>query len=267
MNSKVMSERTAKILVIFSAFFLILLGIGLYKLFDYQGYGKSNENKIINYNIKDYIETVPVVLNNYNDVYSSINVSRLTIKNLDTDLTKKFEEEENELIGYIDKYYNEIKKKQDYTSDNTVVTLIKTQINSTVLSIFYQINFNFQDINKYYVITTNIDLKTNKVLTLEDLLSKYNYSKKYIAEKLFNEDILIGQNEIVIDRDTNISLTKSDIERKKEEYIQRITDDFNNIIKVYIENNSLVLVYNKKELNDLFFDNDYNNELKVRYLK
>ena len=99
------------------------------------------------------------------------------------------------------------------------------------------------------------------------MLSKYNYSKKYIAEKLFNEDILIGQNEIVIDRNTNISLTKSDIERKKEEYIQRITDDFNNIIKVYIENNSLVLVYDKKELNDLFFDNAYNNELKVRYLK
>ena len=30
---------------------------------------------------------------------------------------------QDELIGYIDKYYNEIKKKQDYTSDNMVVTL------------------------------------------------------------------------------------------------------------------------------------------------
>ena len=44
-------------------------------------------------------------------------------------------------------------------------------------------------------------------------------------------------------------------------------DDFNNIIKVYIENNSLVLVYNKKDLNDLFFENNYINELKIKYLK
>lgn len=267
MNNKVMSGKTAKILVIFSAFFLILLGLGLYKLFDYQGYGEKKINKFVTYNVKDYIETAPIVFNNYSDVYSNINVSKITFKNLDNDLTKTFENEENELIDYINKYYNELKKEEDYTSDNAVNTLIKTQVNSTILSVFYEMDFKLQSTNRSYVITLNIDLKTNKVLTTEDLLSKYNYSKEYIAEKIFNDDVLIGINDAVIDKNTNISLTRSDIEKNKNEYVQRITDDFNNIIKVYIENNSLVLVYNKKDLNDLFFENAYNNELKLKYLK
>lgn len=98
-------------------------------------------------------------------------------------------------------------------------------------------------------------------------MSKYSYSKEYIADKLFNDEILIGNNEVIIDKTTKISLTKSDIEKKKNEYVQRITQEFDNIIKVYIENNSLVLVYNKKDLNDLFFDNNYNSQLKLKYLK
>ncbi len=269
MNNKIMSGKTAKALVIFSAFFLILLGIGLYKLFEYQGYHKKETNKFINYNVKDYIETTPVIFKDYSDVYSNINVSKVTFKNLDDDLTKTFETEENELIDYINKYYNELKKKKEYTSDNDVNTLIKAQVNSTVLSVFYEINFKLQNIDRSYIITLNIDLKTNKVLTIEDLLLKYNYNKEYISEKIFNDDVLIDTDVIVIDKNTNISLTKSDIEKKKNEYVQRITNDFNNIIKVYIENNTLVLVYNKKDLNDLFFENDHsnNNELKIKYLK
>ena len=40
-----MSGKAAKALVIFSALFLILLGVGLYKLFEYQGYDKKETNK------------------------------------------------------------------------------------------------------------------------------------------------------------------------------------------------------------------------------
>lgn len=267
MNNKVMSGKTAKMLVLFSAFFLILLGMGLYKLFDYQGYGEKKINKFVDYNVKDYIEPTPIIFNNYGDVYSSINVSKITFKNLDGSLTKTFENDENELINYINKYYDEIKKEDNYDSNSTANTLIKTQINSTILSVFYEMDFEFQGISRNYVITLNIDLNTNKSLTVDDLLSKYSYSKEYIADKLFNDEILIGNNEVIIDKTTKISLTKSDIEKKKNEYVQRITQEFDNIIKVYIENNSLVLVYNKKDLNDLFFDNNYNSQLKLKYLK
>ena len=118
-----------------------------------------------------------------------------------------------------------------------------------------------------YVITTNIDLATGKVLTNDDFLMKYNYTKKYIAEKLYEEDLLINEGQIVIDKNTNISLTKSDIERKKNEYIDRIISEFDNIIKVYIENKSLTIVYNKRDLRNIFFDNNFDSEIIVRYLK
>ena len=141
------------------------------------------------------------------------------------------------------------------------------QINNAILSIYYELDFDLDNNIMNYVITTNIDLATGKVLTNDDFLMKYNYTKKYIAEKLYEEDLLINEGQIVIDKNTNISLTKSDIERKKNEYIDRIISEFDNIIKVYIENKSLTLVYNKRDLRNIFFDNNFDSEIIVRYLK
>ena len=230
MKDKVMSEKTAKALVVVSAIFLLLVGFGLYKLFEYQGINKdTTSRKIVNYDIKDYVETVPVVFNGYSNVYSKINVSRVTLKDLDNDVIKNFMDEEDKLIEYITTYYNDNIKK--------------------------------------YVITTNIDLATGRILSNNDLLKKYNYTRKYIVEKIFDEDLIIGNGQIVIDKNTNISLTKEDIERNKEEYINELITEFDNFINMYIDNKTLVIVYNKSELRNMFFDNDFDSELIVRYLK
>lgn len=267
-----MSDKGAKVLVIAAAIFLLLSGFGLYVIFEKQGYATKDKNIFVTYDIKDYIETKPVVFNNYSDVYESINVSTINIKNIPKDNVQNFLDEEEELIEYITGYYNEIKLNDNYIPINSVYTNIKTQINGTVLSIFYQINFKldeqiFDNSERSYFITTNIDLGTEKVMTIDDLLSKFNYSKEYIAEKVFEEDVLISNGQVVIDKDTNISLTKSDIERKKNEYVDRIISEFDNIIKMYIENNSLALVYDKQKLNSIFFDNKFDTDIKIRYLK
>ena len=267
MKEKVMSEKTAKMLVIVSAIFLLLVGFGLYKLFDYQGVGKDNSSKRINYDIKDYVDTVPVVFNNYGNVYNSINVSRVNLKNLKEDSIKDFIYEEDELISYITSYYNEISNTNNYTNDNTVSSTIKMQINNAILSIYYELDFDLDNNIMNYVITTNIDLATGKVLTNDDFLMKYNYTKKYIAEKLYEEDLLINEGQIVIDKNTNISLTKEDIERNKEEYINELITEFDNFVNMYIDNKTLVIVYNKSELRNMFFNNEFDSELIVRYLK
>lgn len=267
-----MSDKKAKSLVIGGALFLILMGVFLYKLFELQGYKEEKgKNTYINYEVNDYVVVSSVTLDNYSDVFSSTNVDRVTFKNIDSNLTKEFINEEEEIINYIKRYYNEI-IKQDYTSSNRVASKIKTVVNDTVLSVYYEIEFIF-DKNIYndnirnYIITYNIDLKTMKVLTTDDLLTKYSYTKKYISEKIFNDDILIDEDEVVIDKNTNISFTKKDIERKKEEYINRIVTDFDNIIKMYIERGSLVLVYDSKEIKNIFFDGEFDTNIKVRYLK
>lgn len=263
-----MSDKKAKLLIIVGALVLMLSGFGLYKLFDYQGYGQKSENKLVNYNVKDYVEVNPVVYNNYNDVYSSIDVTKVTIKGLDKDLTLPFENSQKELIGYIDKYYSDIKKYNDYSSNNIAITSVETKINSTILSILYRLDFNFERVGeKNYFITSNIDLKTNKLLTNDDLLTKYNYTRKYIAEKLFNDEILIGNSEVVVDKETNISLAKNDIERRKNAYIDGIVANFDNIIKLYIENGSLTLIYNTKDLKGLFYEGNFDTQIKLKYLK
>lgn len=268
MKDKVMSEKTAKALVVVSAIFLLLVGFGLYKLFEYQGINKdTTSRKIVNYDIKDYVETVPIIYNDYNDVYSKINVSKVKLKNLDDECISDFLNKEEELIGYITSYRNEILNSDNYTNNNVVNSTIKMQINNAILSVYYELDFMLDDDTKKYVITTNIDLGTEKVLSNDDLLQKYNYTKKYIAEKIYDEDLIISSGQMVIDRNTNISLTKEDIERKKSDYIDRIILDFDNIINLYIENKSLTLVYNKSDLRGLFFNNEFDSEIITRYLK
>lgn len=267
-----MNDKKASRLVILSAIFLVMSGVVLYYIFERQGYNNNGERNYINYNTNDYIVTTPVIFSGYDNFYSSINVSKLEITNINPEVTKDFINEEKEILNYISGYYNDIMPKEGYTPVNTATSNIKTQINGAILSIYYQMNIKldenlFEDNNKSYIITTNIDLATERELTVDDLLTKYNYTKKYISEKIFEEDVLIGNGEVVIDKNTNISLTKQDIEKRKEEYISRITNEFNNIIKVYIENNYLTLVYDKKELNNLFFDNKFNTDIKIRYLK
>lgn len=274
MKDKVMSEKAAKVLVVVSAIFLLLVGFGLYKLFEYQGINKdTTSRKIVNYDIKDYVETVPVVFNGYSNVYSKINVSRVTLKDLDNNVIKNFMDEEDKLIEYITTYYNEINNEvENYIPSNEVTSSIKMQINSAILSIYYELDFNldkniYSNNIKKYVITTNIDLATGRILSNNDLLKKYNYTRKYIVEKIFDEDLIIGNGQIVIDKNTNISLTKEDIERNKEEYINELITEFDNFINMYIDNKTLVIVYNKSELRNMFFDNDFDSELIVRYLK
>ena len=274
MKDKVMSEKTAKVLVVVSAIFLLLVGFGLYKLFEYQGINKdTTSRKIVNYDIKDYVETVPVVFNGYSNVYSKINVSRVNLKDLDNNVIKSFMDEEDKLIEYITTYYNEINNEvENYIPSNEVSSSIKMQINSAILSIYYELDFNldkniYSNNIKKYVITTNIDLATGRILSNNDLLKKYNYTRKYIVEKIFDEDLIIGNGQIVIDKNTNISLTKEDIERNKEEYINELITEFDNFINMYIDNKTLVIVYNKSELRNMFFDNDFDSELIVRYLK
>lgn len=274
MKDKVMSEKAAKVLVVVSAIFLLLVGFGLYKLFEYQGINKdTTSRKIVNYDIKDYVETVPVVFNGYSNVYSKINVSRVNLKDLDNNVIKSFMDEEDKLIEYITTYYNEINNEvENYISSNEVSSSIKMQINGAILSIYYELDFNldkniYSNNIKKYVITTNIDLATGRILSNNDLLKKYNYTRKYIVEKTFDEDLIIGNGQIVIDKNTNISLTKEDIERNKEEYINELITEFDNFINMYIDNKTLVIVYNKSELRNMFFDNDFDSELIVRYLK
>lgn len=267
-----MNDRGARNLVIVTAFVLLLAGVILFLVFDKLGIKRNEVNNYVYYDVYDYIEISPVLFNTYDDVYRSISVSKVNIKNLDSSIIKDFNDRQEEIIEYISAYYNQLRFNISEIPESTVSSTIKTQVNGTVLSILYKLDFNldksiFSDYFKSYFVTINIDLRTNTLLTNEDLLNKYSYAKNYISDKLFNEVILMDNGSEVIDKDTNLSLTKSDIEKRKNKYVEGIINEFDNIIRMYIENGSLVLVYNSKELKSIFFDNEFDTDIKFRYLK
>ena len=232
---------------------------------------KKEKSKYTQYIIDGYL--VNDYKRKYNLKIGQIVEVKGNLKDLDNDVIKSFMDEEDKLIEYITTYYNEINNEvENYIPSNEVTSSIKMQINGAILSIYYELDFNldkniYSNNIKKYVITTNIDLATGRILSNNDLLKKYNYTRKYIVEKIFDEDLIIGNGQIVIDKNTNISLTKEDIERNKEEYINELITEFDNFINMYIDNKTLVIVYNKSELRNMFFDNDFDSELIVRYLK
>lgn len=267
-----MDDKKARLLVIITAFLLVMSGCILFWAFKKQGIEKKSTNNYSNYNINDYVEIYQVPLEDYNDVFNSINVSKINIKNIDRDIEQEFIDKQNTIIKYITDYYNQIKRENGFQKNNSVSSTIKAQINESSLSIFYRLDFIldktiFIDNEKSFIITLNIDLTTNKVLTKENLLLKYNYTRNYISDKLFNDDVLINKGQIVIDKNTNISLNRNDIEKNKEKYVERIILEFDNIIEMYIENNELVLVYDAKKIKNIFFKNEFETNIKYRYLK
>lgn len=267
-----MNDRKTRVLVTITAFVFLLAGAILFYVFELQGMGKNKTSSYIDYNVNDYVEISPVIFNSYGDVYSNINVSRVDIKKLDNSLFSEFIKKEEQIIQYITDYYEEIHSNDEHTSMSVVSSTIKTQIYGAVLSIFYRLDFNldesvFENNIKSYFISTSIDLATNKVLTNDDLLSKYNYTRDYISDKLFNEEVLTLKGQIVIDKETHLSLTQADVERKKDEYVKEIIFEFDNIIEMYIDNGTLVLVYDSKELKNIFFDNKFDSKINFKYLK
>ena len=137
-----MTDKKAKGLVIGASIFLLLVGGILYYIFDRQGYANSGNSNFVKYEINDYVEVNNLNLDSYNDVYNNIKVSKVNIKNIDNDGIKTFIHNEDNIIGYITGYYNEIKQKDSYTSSSSAVSSIKKQINGTVLSVLYRIDFS-----------------------------------------------------------------------------------------------------------------------------
>ena len=109
-------------------------------------------------------------------------------------------------------------------------------------------------------------IKDGKISTYTNITEEY-YLVDTPAKKMKEGYPL---SSILINKKLNkydVYLTEEDKKRNKEEYINELITEFDNFINMYIDNKTLVIVYNKSELRNMFFDNDFDSELIVRYLK
>ena len=223
-----------RFILVFTMMFCLVISMSTYWMYAYKDkYGKNYfDNKIISYKVSDYVDT------DGNYVY---------LKNIDKEIINTF-----------------INKQKEVLKNNVIDMSVTKGIYKDILSIkisyvLYGELSNYED-----VITINIDLKNNKVLSNDDMIDMVNGSYKDIATDIFNEYIKINNNREVVDAITEEKLSSSVFNNNSEKYIIRIREKLPEVMNIYIENNEVYYLVRKYEINKVCYYT--NTDINMGYI-
>ena len=195
-------------------------------------YGKFyfEDIKLISYKISDYLEIKG------NVVY---------LKNIDKTIEEEFQKQQNKIL-----------------KNNITDTEINKGLYSSILSVMITYTVS-EDINYQEVLTINIDLQKNKILSNEELLKMSNSNYKSIATNIFDNNIKLPSDstKIVIDSITEKEMTAKEFNNNSEKYIIRIREKLPDVIKLYIEDNTLYGMVNRTEIDKVCYYSNINNKI------
>lgn len=196
--------------------------------------------------VQDYVTEEDII---EKELYTDIEIKEVKFKNLDDNLVKDFVAEQNKII-------NNIKNKNITIDDINVyggskymaTTDVWYQINSDILTVYYKVNEMHYEgwLCPSNLITINIDLKNNKVLSNEETLKLVNYSFQDIAEKEYDKTLSNLDESIKLYVDVEKEITKEQFIEDKTYYINKIVSGLDEVTNVYIENGEVK--YNVKEI-------------------
>ena len=112
--------------------------------------------------------------------------------------------------------------------------------------------------NHEKVLTLNIDLKNNKLLTNDDILNLINKSYKSIATDIFNEYIKLSDDrkDNVIDSISDKELTVKEFNTNREKYIIRIREKLPDIINLFIEDDKVYYILDINKIYEVCYYTD-----------
>lgn len=189
-------------------------------------YGKFyfDEIKLVSYKIDDYL-----------DIKGDI----VYLKKVDENIIEEFTNKQQSIIN----------------SNNIVNVAITKGMYDNILSIM--INYTIQKNNTIYdkVITLNIDLKNDKQLSNEELLSLANINYRNIATNIYNEFIKLPDDSTkkVKDIVTEEEMTAKELNEKSEKYIIRIREKLPEITNLYINDDKLYYSVELSEINKICY--------------
>jgi hypothetical protein len=196
-------------------------------------YGKNYfDNKIISYKVSDYVDT------DGNYVY---------LKNIDKEIINTFINEQKEVL------------KNNVIDMSVTKGIYKDILSIKISYVLYGELSNYED-----VITINIDLKNNKVLSNDDMIDMVKGGYKDIATDIFNEYIKINNNREVVDAITEEKLSSSEFNNNSEKYIIRIREKLPDVMNIYIENNEVYYLVRKYEINKVCYYT--NTDINMGYI-
>ena len=171
---------------------------------------------------------------------------------------------DNKIISYKVSDYVDTDGNYVYLKNNVIDMSVTKGIYKDILSIkisyvLYGELSNYED-----VITINIDLKNNKVLSNDDMIDMVKGSYKDIATDIFNEYIKINNNREVVDAITEEKLSSSEFNNNSEKYIIRIREKLPDVMNIYIENNEVYYLVRKYEINKVCYYT--NTDINMGYI-
>ncbi len=207
----------------------------------------NNNLDVTNYVLMEEVDTTK-----YMDLYSSVNLKKISFKNLTNESTKEFTDKQDEIIKSLEdsisvnkEFVNEYNKEHDvtgYKSTSKLESIILTNINNNILSVLYLIEdeVDYKKVNNY-IANLFVDTVSKNLLSSEEVLSKYGLSKEGISRRVFD---------LVIEGKDN----KDELTKEADSYSSKIMDNFDKYIYLYFNSDGIYLKYNKSDISNYLFN-------------
>lgn len=230
-QTKINIKKGILILVMITSLTIAMITYWIYAYHHKYGKFYFDEIKLVSHKISDYIET---------------NGNVIHLKNIDKDIIDYFEKKQGNIIN----------------NNKIISTDIEKGLYNNVLSIMISYTIEKEKIYEE-IITINIDLKNNKILTSDELIELSKTSYKKIATNIFDNNIKLenSSNSTVIDSITDETLTAEQFNNNSEKYIIRIREKLPDIMKLYIEDNTLYGLVKLSEIDKICYYTNKDNRL------
>lgn len=178
--------------------------------------------------------------------HDDFDVKKINFKNLDSNLTQKFLEKQEDSIEQAHNYdlnYENIDWGKTYTKTNKLFY----QINDSILTVYYEMEFGASYAYTGCVIfdTLNIDLDNNKLLSNEEVLKLANGSFEEIANEEYERELkfLKEDTERYFMNWEQEKINYEKFKNSKDNYISLILGKLENVINAYIEDDTVKYEY------------------------
>ena len=207
----------------------------------------NNNLDVTNYVLMEEVDTTK-----YMDLYSSVNLKKISFKNLTNESTSEFTNKQDEIIKSLEdsisvnkEFVNEYNKEHNvtgYKSTSKLESIILTNINNNILSVLYLIEdeVDYKKVNNY-IANLFVDTVSKNLLSSEEVLSKYDLSKEGISRRVFDL-VTLGKD------------NKNELTKEADSYSSKIMDNFDKYIYLYFNSDGIYLKYNKSDISNYLFN-------------
>lgn len=205
-----------------------------------------------NLDVTNYVIITEVDTTKYMDLYSSVNLKKISFKNLTNESTSEFTNKQDEIIKSLEdsisvnkEFVNEYNKEHNvtgYKSTSKLESIILTNINNNILSVLYLIEdeVDYKKVNNY-IANLFVDTVSKNLLSSEEVLSKYDLSKEGISRRVFDL-VTLGKD------------NKNELTKEADSYSSKIMDNFDKYIYLYFNSDGIYLKYNKSDISNYLFN-------------